>query len=466
MSEFKYSRDELDMNKVLKVNQDVSASLEKDTEKTKTRSTADCNISDSLELLQSLKYDKKVKDLKEATIKNGSTSATSSSDMKLDDWDEIVKQANEYHPQEVSIEDIMSKDEIDQSFQELKSINKEFSRKTSIINKTDLAFLSIAIALQVTKSLLFPIIAEKFDYGKSFDKNDRLAHNDKSIESAHKKANDSFRDKHLTDDNKGKWINIVYQTPPYDITKGSKSLGINMGGAYHRMHTLGHDPILGWVFGTMNILTDIITFNNFSSYRVVRNPMRITSNFVSLTGMIGESYDVVRSDRLNLPAAIFAEAQHLKSDEYTKVGLPVPILETVNEDFASKLYKSNYDALCFARDTKIVTASFIVSKLIDVIITLTHGLFYDKVGSRDMFEVRTRKILLISNSIASSSSIIEAAITSNPKNLDIGSLLNTVLHLFTDVRFICKIKKEFVENEISNRMEKELIAIDDLYKTF
>lgn len=59
---------------------------------------------------------------------------------------------------------------------------------------------------------------------------------------------------------------------------------------------------------------------------------------------------------------------------------------------------------------------------------------------------------------------IKAGITSNPKKLDIGSLLNTVAHLFTDVRFILKIKKEFVEQEISKRIQSELLEVDKLYK--
>ena len=71
-------------------------------------------------------------------------------------------------------------------------------------------------------------------------------------------------------------------------------------------------------------------------------------------------------------------------------------------------------------------------------------------GNHNLYEVRTRKILLISNAIASTSTIINAAVTSNPKNLDIGSLLNTVTHLFTDIRFIARIKQEFIENEISD----------------
>ena len=81
-----------------------------------------------------------------------------------------------------------------------------------------------------------------------------------------------------------------------------------------------------------------------------------------------------------------------------------------------------------------------------------------------MYEVRTRKILLISNSIASTSTIINTAITKNPKNLDIGSLLNTITRLFSDVRFIARIKQEFIEKEISDRLQKEIIEMDALFE--
>ncbi|NLK23145.1 MAG: hypothetical protein GX309_03955, partial [Clostridiales bacterium] len=383
---------------------------------------------------------------------------------EIEAWDLIVEDANKYSPNEVFLEDIMTEKEIKDAFFELKGINKEFSKKTSLINKTDLSFLAIAIALQVTKSLVFPYVAEKFDYGKAFDKNSRLAHDDKLIERDHRKSNDNFRDKYKEKHGTGYWINMLYQTPPYDITKGSVDLGINMGGPYHRLFTLGHDPILGWIFGTMNILTDVITLNNFNSYRVIRKPkMIITPEVVPMGIIIKESYDCIKADYLNLPAAIFAQAQHLKSDKFTKLGLPVPILETINEYFASTLYKSNYDSLCLARDMKVVGESFVVSKLFDIIITLVHGLFRGKDESKDLYEVRTRKILLISNLIASTSTIINATITKNPKNLDIGSLLNTVIHLFSDIKFITKIKKEFIENEISNRLEAEVREIDNMF---
>lgn len=470
MSKFDYTEEELQINKVLKMNQDISMELLSDQELANSRKTADDNIELSLALLQSLGKGKGTSDLS-SQIKAKEKDRKLEHRPQLESWEKILAEAEAYVPGVVTLEDILSEEEIQSAFDELDEINKQFSRKTSIVNKTDLSFLAIATAIQVAKSLVFPYIAEKFDYGKSFDPSERLAHNDKSIEKAHRDANDKFRDKRLEDHGIGHWINILYQTVPYDITKGSKDLGINMGGKYHRMYTLGHDPILGWVFGTANILTDCITFNNFHTNRISRvdpitggKKMVITPETVFMGQMFKECYDDVKADYLNLPAALFAQAQHLKSDEFTKLGLPVPLLSSINENFASKLYSENYDALCFARDAKIVGASFVVSKLFDIIITLTHGLFRTEEQDKDLYEVRTRKILLISNAIASTSTIVNAAVTSNPKNLDIGSLLNTVTHLFSDIRFIARIKKEFIENEISDRLAKEIEEIDALFE--
>lgn len=243
-------------------------------------------------------------------------------------------------------------------------------------------------------------------------------------------------------------------------------MNINLHGKYHRLYTLGHDPLLGWLFGTANILTDIITLNTFQSYRVTRVPkLAITPQAVSLMTMFQEAIDVISADALNLPAALFAQAQHLKSDEYTKIGLPVPVLATLNEEFASKLYEEQYDALCFSRDTKITGISYFASLLIDMIISLLHGLFRPATEEKSLYEVRTRRILLISNSIASTSTIINACITKNPKNLDVGSLLSLLTHLVTDVRFIARVKQEFIESELSKQLQATLNELDEISNT-
>ena len=249
MGQFKYSKDELDMNKVLKMNQDISSDMMNDLEQKKKRELADSNIDSSIELLRSLGKNEDIIKLSDDVTNNNNRRLEHAP--ILESWEEIVAQANLIEPNIVQIEDFMTPDEIQKAFDELGEINAKFSKKTSIVNKTDLAFLVIATALQVTKSLVFPYVAEKFGYGESFDPKDRLDHNDKSIEKKHREANDKFRDKKLKKNPTGQWINMLYQTVPYDITKGSNELGINMGGRYHRFYTLGHDPILGWLFGNM-----------------------------------------------------------------------------------------------------------------------------------------------------------------------------------------------------------------------
>ena len=454
MGKYTYTDEEKDFNKVLKMNQNESFSLEKRCSSQINR--LDEAINSSEVLLRSLGYNlaNKTVSKKEKTL--------SAEIQEIKPYKDLVRKANVEIQNDIELEDLLSEKEFQDAYKRLDAIHEEFSHKTSIVNKTDLMFLGIATALQITKSLLFGQIAKKFDYGNSFNPDDRLAHNDKSIEKEHRRANDEFKEKH-EEHGHGYWMNILYQTPPYDITKGSPAINRNMEGGYHRIHTLGHDPILGWIFGTANILTDTITFEDFKSNRVIRKPkMMITPESVSFTKLFSESFEMCKADSLNLPAAIFAEGCHLKSDEFTKLGLPVPILEAINPDFASKLYKSNYDALCFSRDLKIVGASAGISIFIDLIIGLVHGLFNKEKINKDLYEVRTRKILLISNSIASTSNIIQTVITNNPKNLDLGGLLVTLSHLFMDLRFISRIKEEFIRQELNKDLIKELERLDSI----
>lgn len=181
MSRFQYSEQEKNLNKVLKMNQDRSLSLRNDSDMAATRQAADAAIDSSLELLQSLGKAADVEKLKQEITVRG-TQRRLEHRPELEAWDEIVHQADQHCPVPVILEDIMSESEINASFRELDAINKEFSRQTSLINKTDLSFLAIATALQVAKALLFPYVAGKAGYGSGFDPDTRLAHNDKSIE--------------------------------------------------------------------------------------------------------------------------------------------------------------------------------------------------------------------------------------------------------------------------------------------
>ena len=206
----------------------------------------------------------------------------------------------------------------------------------------------------------------------------------------------------------------------------------------------------------MNIISSTISTETFRTFKVVKEPSpkhwAYETNIADGFAMMLES---VKEDDKRLPAAIFAQAVHLGSDYFTHKGLPVPLLEVFDSDLASKLYKEGYDTLCLAKDIAVVGAQAGIAVLINILISLIHGLFYDekKHFSRELYEVKTRKILSASNLIATSSNVIwvggnmlagnEAAL----KDLDIGGLCVTIHRLITDHKFIKEIKLEFMEKQ-------------------
>ena len=298
-------------------------------------------------------------------------------------------------------------------------------------------------------------------------KDSRKKDNDPDIEKKKHKKQEDYEEKHKQkweEKNSEKyptWKEIVNDGVPYDITVGSPNFNVNMGGGDHRVHTLGHDPVLGWIFGTMNIITSTISIEDFRTFKVLKEPSpkhwAYETNIAAGFGMMIES---IKEDDKRLPAAVFAQAVHLGSDYFTVKGLPIPVLEVFNSELASKIYKEGYDTLCLLKDVAVVGIQAGIAVLINILISLLHGLFYnqEKHESRDLYEVKTRKILSISNLIATSSNVIwvggntVAGNESAIKDLDVGGLCVTIHRLVTDQKFINRIKREYIYNQWENRI--------------
>ena len=100
-----------------------------------------------------------------------------------------------------------------------------------------------------------------------------------------------------------------------------------------------------------------------------------------------------------------------------------------------------------------------------MIIGLVHGLLYNPEKDRDrkLYEVRTRKILSISNALASVGNIAYAVGTDDWRKLDVGGIMVTLYRLFTDVRFITKVKKDFIESEMDKVLADEIKELDSYF---
>lgn len=343
-------------------------------------------------------------------------------------------------------------------------IDSDFEKATGL-NKTDISVLMVASALQIARWAVIGMINGKVT---GYINESRVDHNDKSIVSMEKNKRKTYQEAHqgqgrVKSKEHRDWEQLILESVPYDITRGSTRFNVNMEGGYHRIHTLGHDPLLGWIFGTMNILSDTITLDNFRTFDVYMGSTKQWKKETNLIAAFADAYDSVKENENRLPAAIFAQAIHLKSDFNTRLGLPVPVLETFAPDLAGKLYKQGYDTLCMMKDIAVVGTQAVMAAFINLLVILIHGLYYDSNGciSREFYEIKTRKILTWSNIIASSSNLLTVAATEvaafyteNPELaktgiqfMDIGGYMVTCYRLISDTKYTAKIKKEFLENE-------------------
>ena len=357
----------------------------------------------------------------------------------------------------------------------LSKIENIFEEKTSL-GKTDQRILFLATALQLTKTyLLFPKIMERLS------NESRLKHNDPSIMLKEDQEIAKFKAKHLDSwqsnvSRKGykTWKEIAFtRKVPYDKIKHAGRHNITMHGGLHRVKTLGHDPVLGWIFGVANIITDTISVCPEYSIGEKKLPLPWIQSFtidrgcwnneISTTKVFSNAMESIMEDWHRLPAAIFAQGLHLTSDKNTKYGLPIPFLSLLNPDKAFKIYQDRYDYLNFENDLKEISASAALSILINKIISGIHCFFYnqDKEPNQKLYAVKTRKILLYSNALATTSDVIQTAMRtcygdkSALKNFDVGGFLVTIHRVFSDIKFISEIKQEFISRELDRIIDSK-----------
>lgn len=336
----------------------------------------------------------------------------------------------------------------------IQNLELEFESQTRL-NGIDITFLFFATALQCVRQYLLTDFNERLSDNKAADKVKGNLTKESSCRS-HKWYWPSLEE-------------IVSNPVSYDAMFGSPNFNLGLGGGAHRFRTLGHDPLLGWIFGTANITTSTLTTYDLRSYHI-KSGLTICgdsrdkiTNKADTSKVFTYTKDRLFNDGLEgktaVGTAVLKHWMHIRSDEYSKAGLPIPIVSTISPDFAQKLSKYGIDI------GNIVTVGKQASMaiLINTLIAFIHGMFYDqtKYRSWSLYEVKTRKILSYSNLIASASNIIYVAVSAYLGNgdavrkLDVGGLLVTIYRLITDTKFIQQVKEEFIFGDINKMIQGE-----------
>ena len=373
-------------------------------------------------------------------------------------------------------------------------MENEFNRQTGL-NGVDISFLFLATALQLSRIIIINMLTKIEKAGIKNTKEHEL----------HKIQN------RLLGNNIAQYNNveIPYYSSfehitttsgvPYDATRylseETIELYLNKGhswnfdpndlktenlkifkGANHRFATLGHDPILGLIFCTAYIITNTITSvkkegilpiiktNHVVYTSLYKNPS--IGKDASTLEMFHKSIERTIEDPKVFVASLIKQIIHIGTDLYTPCGIQIPganLILSNKETEKLTQYISTGDLLKIGTSAKI-------SQLINNIITVFHNLLYDekKYSSREVYNIKTKKIILYSNLIATSSNVIWVG--SNVyygnkkviKDLDIGGMLVTLYHLIYDVRYIQKIKEEFVLKGFKNMIKGNELNLEEM----
>lgn len=339
------------------------------------------------------------------------------------------------------------------SSQLIDKMNDDFAKATKLTG-VDVTFLLVATALQCIRQYVIGTITQRTDDKTAAD--NTKGHNEEHSNRKHKYYNPSLDE-------------IITNPVPFDAIYGSNGALSGGGKMGHRVTAIGHDPLLGLVFGTSNIATSTLTNNRFLSYHITTH---VTSkgakrdyfkNKAKTTLVLNYTKDKLLNEgkegKKKFGASLMKEIIHLKSDMYSTNGIPLPIISIINGELASELASYGLDMGNVIKVAKQAEYAIFINALIGML----HGLFYDESTeySRKMYSVRTRKILSYSNLIATASNVIAVAIAAgvgaatgneelvkkSTNYLDIGGIMVTVYRIVTDRNFIYEVKKEFLEQE-------------------
>lgn len=288
MSKYKHSETEQQFNNVLKHQSDALSSIH-----IAPASDLDASISASEELLRGLGYTtdgipKYVPQSKDGEI------------MVLPSWERLCAEAEMVVGTDCELEELFTPEELCSNEQAIRLFNEDYN-VLHRLDRYDVAISAAAGLLGAAVDILLVGIPKAGPEG---------------LEAG--PLSDFIRkkfDERFPTDEMEKLANSKVSKVPYDAqdNRNTAEYVDGLSAYYHRLLSLGHDPLLGLIFGVSDILTGRMT--------TIDKTGKITSQVM-------ENY----ADRKesSIFAAIAKHIIHFKSDITTSMGLPAPLMGLFN----------------------------------------------------------------------------------------------------------------------------------------
>lgn len=292
MGKYKYSEEEQQMNNVMKYQDDQLKELLVESRRTRNETDAEIEAMEAWLRKRGLDPSK--------AVKEPCVLGTPKKVMVLPSWENLCAEAEAVVGNSCELESIFTEAELKSNEAAIHQLNKEFNQ-IHHLDKTDIAISAIAGIVGAAVDILMVGIPQKGPEGLEAGPLSNFIR---------KKFDEVF-----PEDEMEKLANSKKSKVPFDA-QDNRNTTIRVEGLsayYHRLLSLGHDPLLGFVVGVFDILTGRMT------------TIDKTGKIVS---QVMENYtDRKESD---IFAALAKQLVHFKSDITTSMGLPAPLMGIFN----------------------------------------------------------------------------------------------------------------------------------------
>ena len=288
MSKFKYTEFEQEMNVVLKHQDETLSSIHFPSE-----AQTDSVISKAEELLRLLGKDPQ-------DVSSLPVVKKPPMEISIPTWEKLVKDAEHHVGSNCDLESIFTEEELQSNEIAIRQMREEYNALHRL-DGFDISIVALASIVGAAVDILLVGVPEKSKTGlKAGPLSDYIR---------------DYFDKVFPEDEMKALANSKDSKVPYDA-QDNRHTTIRVEGLsayYHRLLQLGHDPLLGFVFGVADILNGKTT---------------TIDKMGNIVSQVMDNY----ADRKEstIFAALAKQILHFKSDVTTSMGLPVPLMALFN----------------------------------------------------------------------------------------------------------------------------------------
>ena len=361
-------------------------------------------------------------------------------------WESLCLEAEKFVGNNCELESIFTEEELKQNIEAIHVLNRQFN-DIHKLDKIDIAIVVFAGLLGAAIDILMVGIPQSTPEGLS-------------ARTLSNYIRDMF-DKKFPREEMEKLANSRVSKVPYDAqdNRNTSAYVEGLSTYYHRLLSLGHDPLLGFLFGVLDIVTGRMT---------------IIDKNGKIISQVMENY----SDRKEMDVfkAIAKQIIHLKTDVTTSMGLPVPLMGLFNlfqfgsigeeeqtvAEIVQGMYYEGYDFIHFC-------SMSIPTMVIEVTVRMAYTIKRMKEGHalKDALPIdldREKKpklatMLFIAHSSATAINAGKIYFIQNPMSINYPQWITFAKYSYKQLKWIISEKEEMRNDFVAGKINEELFNV-------